>query len=103
MVRNIILNVFIALQFHHVLVALADETFRDHTHPVDQDQISDLLVSQYDCLESLNVRRFSPNRNDNCRTNPDGVALKEHVFSCLLEIRQLLSQLTNVLFIYKNN
>ena len=73
MFKNIILQLFLALQFRHILTLLNDEPLEDRTHAVNEDQINDLLAIHDHCRELLNVRRFNLNRLDDCSTNPRDV------------------------------
>ena len=74
MLKIVILQLFLALQFPHILSLLNDEPLEDQTHTVNQDEINNILAIHYFCRERLNVRRFNLNRLDDCSTNPHDAA-----------------------------
>ena len=93
--KKILLNINLAFQLHHFLAALADESPTDHIHLVDQDQISDLLVSCYDCRKCLKVGRFL-DRFEIVVQLHMVVPTIVYVLIFLFELRQPLSELTIV-------
>ena len=70
MLKKIILHIFLALQLSYNLILLNNEHFEDRTHNVDPDQIDDFLASRYDFRERFNLRRSSPNKDDDFSKNP---------------------------------